>query len=66
MLRPEPPDWARVLPGYGVTKVIFDTGLTPQFTQIGPLLIGLAWVGGLLLVGTLVLIRARPSMRASA
>src|SRR5262249_43204569 len=28
MLRPEPQEWARFLPGYGVTKVLFDTGLT--------------------------------------
>jgi hypothetical protein len=65
MLRPEPENWAHFLPGYGVTKVIFDTGLTVHFTQTGPLLVGLAWCGGLLVVAALVLIHARPSMRAS-
>jgi len=66
IMRPEPQQWAHFLPGYGVTKVVFDTGLTPHFTQAGPLLIGLAWFGGLLVVAAQVLIRARPSMRASA
>jgi len=33
MLRPEPPAWARFLPGYGSTKVLFDTGLTATFDQ---------------------------------
>jgi hypothetical protein len=28
MLRPEPQQWARFLPGSGVTRVLFDTGLT--------------------------------------
>ena len=65
MLRPQPANWAHFLPGYGVTKVIFDTGLTAHFTQTGPLLVGLAWWGGLLVVAALVLIQARPSMRAS-
>lgn len=66
MLRPEPQQWAHFLPGYGVNKVLFDTGLTAQFTQSGPLLIGLAWLGGLVVVAALILLRARPSMRASA
>ena len=41
MLRPAPPPGARALPGYDWTKVVFATGLTTQFDQIGSLLIGL-------------------------
>jgi hypothetical protein len=55
MLRPEPQEWARFLPGYGVTKVLFDTGLTAHFDEIGPLLMGFAWLVGLLIFAGLVL-----------
>jgi hypothetical protein len=65
MLRPEPPHWARFLPGYGSTKVLFDTALTARFDETWPLLIGLAWLGVLLVVAALVLVRARPSMRGT-
>jgi hypothetical protein len=57
MLRPVPEQWANALPGYGWTKVLFDTGLTAQFDQTGPLLIGLAWVGGLSIAAALTLTR---------
>lgn len=59
MLRPEPAQWANLLPGYGWTKVLFDTGLTAHFDQTGPLLAGLAWLSGLLLVASFVLARSR-------
>ena len=36
MLRPEPPDWARFLPGYGSTKLLFDTGLTASSIKPRP------------------------------
>lgn len=49
MLRPIPAAWAQALPGYGWTKVLFDTGLTQHFDQTGPLLAGgLGWLGGIL------------------
>ncbi len=57
MLRPVPQQWADALPGYGWTKVVFDTGLTAHFDQRGPLLIGCAWLLGLLIAATLVLTR---------
>jgi hypothetical protein len=57
MLRPVPEQWANVLPGYGWIKVLFDTGLTAHFDQTGPLLIGLAWVAGLMIVASFTLIR---------
>ncbi|SBS77500.1 conserved membrane hypothetical protein [uncultured Mycobacterium sp.] len=44
MLRPIPATWAQALPGYGWTKVLFDTGLTPHFDQTGPLLAAMAWL----------------------
>ncbi|MBY0289333.1 MAG: ABC transporter permease [Mycobacteriaceae bacterium] len=59
MLRPVPAQWANLLPGYGWTKVLFDTGLTAHFDQTVPLLAGLAWLSGLLLVASLVLARLR-------
>jgi hypothetical protein len=63
MLRPEPQEWARFLPGYGVTKVLFDTGLTAHFDETGPLLMGFAWLVGLLILAGLILSRAH-SVRA--
>ena len=55
MLRPEPQEWARFLPGYGVTKVLFDTGLTAHFDETGALLMGFAWLIGLLILAGLML-----------
>ena len=56
--RPEPQEWApALLPGYGWTRVLFDTGLTAHFDATGPLLIGLAWLGGLLIAAGFVLAR---------
>jgi len=63
MLRPEPQEWARFLPGYGVTKVLFDTGLTEHFDETGPLLMGFAWLVGLLILAGLILSRGQ-SVRA--
>src|SRR6516165_5824376 len=57
MLRPEPQEWARFLPGYGATKVLFDTGLTARFDETGPLLMGFAWLVGLLILAGLILSR---------
>lgn len=57
MRRPLPEQWANGLPGYGWTKVLFDTGLTAHFDQTGPLPAGLARLGGLLIVASLVLAR---------
>jgi hypothetical protein len=61
MLRPVPEQWANLLPGYGWTKVLTDTGLTAHFDQTGPLLAGLAWLGGGFIVATLVLARGGSS-----
>ncbi|MDH6194277.1 hypothetical protein M2272_000898 [Mycobacterium frederiksbergense] len=61
MLRPQPAAWAHFLPGYGVTRVLFDTGLTAHFDETGPLLAAFVWLAGLLAVAAIVLVRARPS-----
>jgi hypothetical protein len=58
MLRPIPQQWAEGLPGYGWTKVLFDTGLTAHFDQTGALLTGLAWLVGLSIAAALVIVRA--------
>lgn len=59
MLRPIPAAWAQALPGYGWTKVLFDTGLTQHFDQTGPLLAGLGWLGILTAAAGLVLSHGR-------
>lgn len=61
MLRPVPQQWAEFLPGYGVTRVLFDTSLTAGFDEIGALLIGVGWLAGLLLVAGVVLARGGKS-----
>jgi hypothetical protein len=66
MLRPEPQHGARFLPGYGASRVLFDTGLTAHFDEIVPLLMGFGWLLGLLIVAALTLHRARPTLRGRA
>ena len=61
MLHPEPQEWAQFLPGYGVTRVLFDTGLTSRFDETWPLLTGFAWLGGLLIVASVILARGGKS-----
>jgi hypothetical protein len=61
MLRPVPEQWANVLPGYGWTKTLLDTGLTAHFDQTGSLLAGLVWLGGVLIVAVVMLARRRRS-----
>jgi hypothetical protein len=58
MLRPTPPDWARLLPAYGATRVLVDGAVTPVFNQGGSLVVALAWVAGLALVAVLVVNRS--------
>lgn len=44
MLRAEPVDWARFLPGYGADRVLLDGGLTASFDETSALLLGLGWL----------------------
>lgn len=57
MLRAEPPNWARALPGYGADRVLLDGGLTSTFDQTGSLLLALAW---LVLLGAATVLLFRP------
>jgi hypothetical protein len=54
MLRPEPDNWAYFLPGYGASRILIDGGLTGSFDEFGALLIALAWLGGLVVVATML------------
>lgn len=62
MLRPQPPQWAQLLPGYGATRMLLDGGLTVSFDTAGPLLAALGWLVGLTAVaaGVFRLAPARP------
>lgn len=64
MLRPEPEPWAHLLPGYGASRVMLDTGLTDHFDQTGPLLAALAWLAGLALTTTALFHRSMPTTPA--
>lgn len=44
MLRGEPADWARWLPGYGGVRIILDGALTETFDEAGSLGLALAWI----------------------
>jgi hypothetical protein len=48
MLHPEPTTLSRLLPGYGGSRVLLDGALTAGFDETGPLLVGVAWLVGLL------------------
>lgn len=61
MLRPSPAPAAHLWPGYGWTRVIFDTALTADFDQYVPLLIGVAWLVGLGVVAAVTLTRGHSS-----
>jgi hypothetical protein len=54
MLHPEPTTLSRLLPGYGGSRVLLDGALTPGFDEVGPLVIGAAWLLGLLIAVALV------------
>ena len=41
--------------------MLFDTGLTAHFDETGPLLIGLAWLGALIIGAALALTHRRRS-----
>lgn len=66
MLHPEPGTGARLLPGYGGSRMLIDAALTPGFDETGPLLAGLAWLTGLALLVALTYHRsvapARPAI----
>ena len=44
MLHPEPTTTAKLLPGYGGSRILLDGALTAGFDETRPLLIGLGWL----------------------
>ena len=68
MLHAEPTTLSRFMPGYGGSRVLLDGALTRGFDETGPLLIGLAWLGVLLLAVALTYhyVTASPGVRHSA
>ncbi|NGP08750.1 ABC transporter permease, partial [Rhodococcus sp. 14C212] len=61
MLRPQSPQWAQPLPGYGATRMILDAGLTARFDAVGPLAAALGWLVGLTAVAAWLFRRAPAS-----
>ena len=53
MLRPQPADWARALPGYGGLRVLLDGALTRGFDETGSLLLAIAWLAALAILVSL-------------
>ncbi len=60
MLHAEPTTFARLLPGYGGSRVLLDGALTSTFDQTQPLLIGVAWL--IALSATIALIYRRATI----
>lgn len=50
MVQGEPPDWARVIPGYGSVRVMIDGALTSGFDEAGSLGLATAWIAALVLL----------------
>jgi hypothetical protein len=66
MLHPTLPAWARFLPGYGGSRILYDGLLTTAFTQGWPLLIALAWLAGLTLAVIAAFRHTMPAARQAA
>lgn len=66
MLQDGPPDWARFVPGYGASRVVFDGALTETFDEGGALLLALGWIVALLVVASLLIRVERAAKPASA
>ncbi|NUT37106.1 MAG: ABC transporter permease [Hamadaea sp.] len=66
MLQPEPGSGARLLPGFGGSRVLLDAALTPGFDEVGPLWAGVVWLAVLALFVTITYRRsvapARPAV----
>ena len=55
MLNPEVSALARLLPGYGASRVLYDAALTGSFDEASALVIGVGWLSGLAAVVVLLL-----------
>jgi ABC-2 family transporter protein len=54
MLRPTPPAWAHLLPGYGGFRILANAVLTGSAPEAGPLLIALAWLAATTVIAGLL------------
>ena len=59
-----PPAWAQWMPAHGAVRVLVDGAFTPSFDEIGGLLLGLAWLAGLLAAAVAVFNRTSAPRRA--
>ncbi|GGC12978.1 hypothetical protein [Cellulomonas carbonis] len=66
MLQDGPPAWARFLPGYGASRVVFDGALTETFDEGRALVVALGWIVGLLLLASVLIRLERASGPAKA
>lgn len=69
MLRPTPPAWAHVLPGYGGFRILTNAVLTNGAPGVGPLLTALAWLAATTVVAAVLFhrnMRTAPGLRSSA
>lgn len=64
MLRPEPAEWARILPGYGSYRVLLDGGLTNDFDEAAALMLALGWLIALGVLAARLFRRAPAQARA--
>ena len=63
MLRAQPAEWARLLPGYGPVRMVVDAGLTRSFDASAELLLAVAWV---LALGAVSAVAMRHQLRSRA
>ena len=68
MLNPETSTLAKVLPGYGASRVLYDAALSPSFDELGALLVAIGWLLALIVVVHALLrrIAVSPGPRAAA
>jgi hypothetical protein len=58
-----PPAWAKWMPAHGAVRVLVDGAFTPTFDETGGLLLGLAWLAGLLALAAVVFHRTAAPRR---
>lgn len=59
-----PPAWAKWMPAHGAVRVLVDGAFTPSFDDVGGLVLGAAWLAGLIAVAAAVFNRAAAMRRA--
>lgn len=59
-----PPGWAKWMPAHGAVRVLVDGAFTSSFDEVGGLLLGVAWLAGLLVAAAVVFNRTAAPRRA--